>query len=129
MALLLAYMGFVWLCMPSRLSPLTAFVAYVPLALGLRGLRPVSGLLWGWLMGACGWLVAVPWTVSGLREMLGYSLSGALAGTALLCLFQGLPYALLGLGCGLMRVRGREAGPVFCASLLTLAVVLSLIHI
>ena len=37
-------------------------------------------------------------------------------------LYQGLPYAGLGLVCGWLNLRKRPAGPLFCASLLTLLV-------
>ncbi len=120
LALVAAFAAMVWLCLPPRFSPLLAYLAFVPLALGLRGVRPVPGLLWGWLFGTCAWLAAVHWAANGFVDMLGWGPAASWLGTLILCLFQGLPYALLGLGCGLMRARGREAGPVFCASLLTL---------
>ena len=108
------------LCLPSGPLVWLPFIALAPFALALRGVRPLSGLLWGWFFGACIWLVSTWWVFYGCKNLIQLSWSGAVMGTLLFCLFQGAPYGLLGLACGWLEKRGRPPGVLFCASLLTL---------
>ncbi|MFW5500766.1 MULTISPECIES: apolipoprotein N-acyltransferase [unclassified Maridesulfovibrio] len=122
--LISASAGLIWLSLPS--APLLAlpFVALVPFAFALRGCSPWSGLIWGWGGGTLIWSVSIWWVFNGSVNMIGMSAPGALASTAVLCLYQGLPYALLGLACGWMERRGHRPGPLYCAALLGLLVAL-----
>ncbi|EMS78129.1 apolipoprotein N-acyltransferase [Desulfotignum phosphitoxidans] len=111
-------------CLPSADYPLLAFVSLVPLALGLRNVRPIQGLLLGLIFGFSAWLVSTWWTINGLMNMLDWSVKAALAGLFFLCLYQALPYALFGLLCGWVNNKKLKTGPFFCASLLTFLVYL-----
>lgn len=123
-ALIAASAGLVWLCMPSAPWVLLPFTALVPFALSLRGCGLWDGLLIGWSGGALIWGVSIWWVFNGFVNLLGMSSPGALAATAALCLYQGVPYGLLGLACGWLERRGRRPGPLICSGLLTLLVVL-----
>ena len=118
--LLVASVFLVWLCLPSGSIRWLPFVAIVPFALALRGVRPLFGCLFGWLFGSSIWLASTWWVFYGCENLMALSWSGAMTGTLLFCMFQGLPYALLGLACGWLEKRGRTPGVLFCASLLTL---------
>jgi apolipoprotein N-acyltransferase len=124
LALIAAAAGLLWLCLHSEPCRWLPFFALAPFALALRGVRPLSGLLWGWLGGAGFWAVSTWWAYNSFILMLDWPWPGALGATILFCLFQGIPYALLGLACGFMNRRGRPPGPLFCASLLALLVYL-----
>ena len=124
LALIAAAIGLLWLCLPSGALKWLPFFALAPFALALRGVRPLPGLFWGWLGGAGFWAVSVWWAYNSFILMLDWPWPGALGATILFCLFQGAPYALLGLACGFMNHRGRPPGPLFCASLLALLVYL-----
>ncbi|MGM0531305.1 MAG: hypothetical protein ACQER7_08135 [Bacteroidota bacterium] len=124
LALIAAAAGLLWLCLHSEPCRWLPFFALAPFALVLRGVRPLSGLFWGWLGGAGFWAVSTWWAYNSFILMLDWPWPGALVATLLFCLFQGIPYALLGLACGFMNSRGRPPGPLFCASLLALLVYL-----
>ncbi|MFW5836509.1 MAG: apolipoprotein N-acyltransferase [Desulfovibrionaceae bacterium] len=112
------------LCWRSDSPPWLPFVFLAPFALSLRGVRPLQGLLLGWTAGALFWLVSTWWVYNAFVDMLGWPWPGAALATGLFFLFQGLPYAGLGLACGFMNRRGRTPGALFCAGLLTLLVFL-----
>lgn len=116
--------GLVWLCLPSGPAPWLPLLALTPFALALRGAGPGQGLALGWASGAAFWLASSWWVSRGLAGMADWGPAAAWTGTAVLCLYEGLPYALLGLAAGWLQRRGRRAGPLFCAALLTLLVAL-----
>jgi apolipoprotein N-acyltransferase len=120
LVLVLCSVLLVFFSLPSCSIPWIAFVALVPLALALRGLGPLSGLCWGWLFGSLGWLMATWWVYHGWKEWSGLPWYGAVLGTVLFALFQGLPYALTGWVAGWMEQRGTPPGGLVFASLLTL---------
>jgi len=111
-----------WFCLPSGSWPWLPFVALVPFALALQGTRPVAGLIWGWAGGALFWLVSTFWVFHPLQNLMGLSVPTAILGTLVFVCVQGFPYAVFGLLCGLLRLRGVSVGPVFQTSLLTLVV-------
>ncbi len=113
-----------WLCLPSGPAPWLPLLALAPFALALRGAGPGQGLALGWAFGAAIWLVSGWWVSQGLMGMADWGPAAAWAGAAALCLYEGLPYGLLGLAAGWLQRRGRRAGPLFCAALLTLLVAL-----
>ena len=108
------------MCLPSGPFVWLPFIAITPFALALRGVRPLSGLLWGWFFGCSIWLASTWWIFYGCKNLIQLSWSGSVMGTLLFCLFQGIPYGLLGLASGLLEKRGRTPGVFFCASLLML---------
>jgi len=124
LALIAAAIGLLWLCPSSGPGKWLPFIALAPFALALRGVRPLSGLFLGWLGGAGFWAVSAWWVYNSSIFLLYWPWPGALAATILFCLYQGVPYALLGLACGFMNRRGRPPGSLFCASLLALLVYL-----
>lgn len=110
----------VWMCLPSGPAVWLPFIAITPFVLALGGVRPLSGFLWGWFFGTSIWLVSTWWIFYGCKNLIQLPWSGAVIGTLLFCLFQGLPYGLQGLVSGGLEQRGRTPGVFFCASLLTL---------
>ncbi len=95
---------------------------YVPLALALRRAGPLSGFLTGLLFGVVAWAGGTWWLLHSMSSMLHLSLWQGLGALMVVWLYQGLPFGLFGLVCGWMNKRGRRAGPVFCAGLLTLLI-------
>lgn len=99
-----------------------ALGAFVPLALVLRRVNPVSGLLAGALFGTVSWAAGTYWLLNSMDLLMGLPIWTAWGSTILIWLYQSLPFAVLGLVCGCLNRHGHVAGPVFCASLLTLLV-------
>ncbi|TIH19101.1 apolipoprotein N-acyltransferase [Marinifilum sp. JC120] len=99
-------------------------VAFVPLALVLRGAGGVSGFLAGLLFGAIFWGTGTWWLLNSMDSMLHLSPVEGFGASALFWGYQALPFAVFGCICGWLNRRGYVAGPFFCASLFTLLVFL-----
>lgn len=97
---------------------------FVPLALVLRRAKPVSGMLSGMLFGLVAWAAGTWWLQHAMGSMMHFPPWKAFGAAMLAWMYQSLAFAVFGLVCGWMNGRGRRAGPVFCASLLTLLVFL-----
>ncbi|MCB2225473.1 MAG: apolipoprotein N-acyltransferase [Desulfarculaceae bacterium] len=100
------------------------WVAMLPFALAMRGVRPLCGLAWGLAYGLGIWLVAIWWLEIGLMAWVNIPAWSARGLTLLACLYHALPYAAFGLVCGWMNRRGRALGPLRAA--LWLGVLVSL---
>lgn len=81
---------------PGRPFPWLAWVAMVPLFVGLSGNPPLRA---GWLAGLYGWLILfsnVWWLHAPLHDIIGLPAPGALTLVAGGCLLMSLPYGLAG---------------------------------
>ena len=123
-ALILLSIGLLWPCVPSGPVKWLPFLAMAPFALTLKKVTPITGFLTGWFFGSLIWVLSIWSLANGFETMLDWDRAPALALLLFYCLFQGLPYALLGMVSGWMERRGRPAGPLFSASLLTLLIYL-----
>lgn len=108
------------LCLPSGPFSWLCFVLLVPFGLGVQGLRPYAGLLWGLGYGVCVWEAGTWWMHNAFAAMLQLPALSAWAMSLLFWCYQALPYAGLGWAAGWMHSRGRTAGPLFCACVFTL---------
>jgi len=120
--LLLASVALFRFCLTPAAPHWLPFLAVVPFVLSLRGLRPLAGLLLGLLYGLSLWMSAIWWVPTGLETMLGWPTAGARAAGVLLCIYQGLPYALFGLFCGWSEKHRQTPGSCFGALVLTLLI-------
>ncbi|MDY0362641.1 MAG: apolipoprotein N-acyltransferase [Desulforegulaceae bacterium] len=117
---LLLTTGLLGLPLPSGPLFWLPLAAFVPFFMILRGCQPAKGYVLGWAVGSLFWLVSTFWIFNGCRELLGWSVPAALFATLLFILYQGLPYGLAGLACGITNKYGRTAGPFFTAGIFTL---------
>ncbi|MCW7754223.1 apolipoprotein N-acyltransferase [Desulfobotulus sp. H1] len=119
LALLLAS-GLAGLSLPSGPLIWLPLAALVPFFMALRGCQPARGYALGWAGGSLFWLISTFWIYSGCRELMGWSVPASLTATLLFVLYQGLPYGLAGLVCGIANRYGKTAGPFFTAGIFTL---------
>lgn len=99
-----------------------SLIIYVPFALALKRAGAWTGLLVGLLYGGLAWASGLWWLLTSMDTLMGMDAWQRIPMATTLWLYQSLPFAVLGLVCGWMNRRGRSAGPLFCASLLTLLV-------
>ncbi|MBG0776789.1 MAG: apolipoprotein N-acyltransferase [Desulfovibrionaceae bacterium] len=129
-----AALALLGLVTPGRPLPLAAFVALVPFLLAVRGggggsggeSRRAAGLrgaALGLLYGAGCWWVWSGYVRAGLAAWHGFAPLWSLAGMALFCACNGVPYALFGL-LAATAPQGRRTGPVRDALVFTALVCL-----
>ncbi|NCC74614.1 MAG: hypothetical protein EOM06_14630, partial [Sphingobacteriia bacterium] len=117
---LLMTTGLLGLTLPSGPLFWLPLAALVPFFMILRGCQPAKGYALGWAGGSLFWLVSTFWIFNGCRELMGWPVPVAFFATLIFILYQGLPYGLAGLVCGIAKKYGITAGPFFTAGIFTL---------
>lgn len=112
---------------PLEKTPWLACVLLVPLIHmlnhgGKTGI--LKGLMAGWIFGTLSWASGTLWLLHAIKNMVDLALWQSWLFLAGIWLYQGSPFALFGAVCGWMNRKGVPAGPLFCASLLTLLIYL-----
>lgn len=121
---LLLATGLLGLCLPSGPFFWLPLAALVPFFLALRGCQPAAAFTLAWAGGSLFWLMSTFWIMNGCRELIGWSVPASLMATLLFVLYQGLPYGLAGLVCGITHRYGKTRGPFFTAGIFTLFIAL-----
>ena len=84
----------------------------------------LKGLMTGWIFGTLSWAFGTFWLLNAMESLMNLPFWQSLFSLAGIWLYQGIPFALFGALCGWMNRKGTPAGPLFCASLLTLLIYL-----
>ncbi|MBU0970308.1 MAG: apolipoprotein N-acyltransferase, partial [Proteobacteria bacterium] len=84
----------------------------------------LKGMATGWVFGTICWAAGTWWVINGMEFLLNLNAGQSWTAGTLFWLYQGLPFALLGGVHGWLSKQGHHAGPLFCASLLTLLIFL-----
>ncbi|TWI72282.1 apolipoprotein N-acyltransferase [Desulfobotulus alkaliphilus] len=80
----------------------------------------LKGLMAGWIFGTLSWAFGTFWLLNAMESLMDLAFWQSSLSLAGIWLYQGSPFALFGALCGWMNRKGAPAGPLFCASLLTL---------
>ena len=108
---------------PFTVCPWLALVVFAPLAWILDQENTTGifrGMAAGWAFGTIAWAAGTIWLPRAMVLLLDIPPGRAWAWAALIWLYQGIAFGVLGGVCGWINQKGRRAGPLFCASLLTL---------
>ncbi|MCW7752996.1 apolipoprotein N-acyltransferase [Desulfobotulus sp. H1] len=112
---------------PLEKAPWLACVLLAPLIhmLNHNGKTGIfKGLMAGWIFGALSWASGTFWLLNAMESLMDLAFWQSSLSLAGIWLYQGSPFALFGAVCGWMNGKGTPAGPLFCASLLTLLIYL-----